>query len=83
MNFLQRFFNSSENRLLGGVYGNLTEILKVLHQVKGSLTCTGTSGLVTFDYLSLGVLYELGEFGIDFFNKLFHVTISLFWFVND
>ena len=83
MNFLQRFFKNFQIRLFGGVYGNFTEFLKVLHEVEGSLTCTGTGGLVTFDYLSLGVLCELGEFSIDFFNKRFHVLLVLFWFVND
>ncbi len=82
MNFLQRFFQISRIRLFGGVYGNFTEFLEVLHKFKGSLTGTCAGGLVTFDYLSLSVLCELGEFGIDFFNKLFHVTINLFWFVN-
>ena len=83
MNFLQHFFQLSELRLFGSVYGNLAELLEIFHKFQSSLTGTGTGGFVTFDYLSVCILCKLGEFGIDFFNKRFHVTISFILVVND
>ena len=72
MNFLQHFIFTGSGTLLGLLYGNLAELLEVLHEGQGGLTGAGTSGLVTLHYLCFGVLGEFSEFSIDFFNKLFH-----------
>ena len=82
MDFCNVFLQFPEIALFGSVYGNFAEIFQVLHEVQGSFAGASASSLVTFDHLCLCVQFELGEFGIDFFNKLFHVTINLFWFVK-
>jgi len=53
-------------------YGNLTEFLKIFHELEGSLAGAGAGGLVTFNYLSLSVGLEDLDVGVNFFNKCFH-----------
>ena len=58
--------------LLGSVNRYLSELLHSLHKVKGSLTCTSASSLISFLYLSLSVLCENLVLCLDLIYKLFH-----------
>ena len=54
---------------------NLAELLKVLHESESGLACACAGSLVSLNELSLGVYLEIGDFSIDFFNKLFHFFV--------
>ena len=58
--------------LFRGLNGNLAEFLEILHQVKGSLTGTGTGSFVALNDLSVSVDYEFCVLSFDFLDKLFH-----------
>ena len=60
----------------------LAERLEVVHEFEGGFTGAGAGGLVTLYDLCFSVLGELGEFGIDLFNKLFHDDRFLFSSLN-
>ncbi len=61
-----------QKELLCSFHGNFTEFLEIFHEGEGSLAGACTGGFVTLYYLSLCILYELGDLCIEFFNKLFH-----------
>ena len=64
--------------LLGLLYRNLSEFLKILHKFESGLAGACAGGLVTLFYLSVRVLYENIELFLDFSDKIFHFLI----FVN-
>lgn len=58
--------------LLSLSYGYLSELLEVLHEIKGSLAGAGTCSLVSFFNLSISIYDESLELFLDLCNKLFH-----------
>ena len=58
--------------LLSLSYGYLSELLEVLHELKGSLAGAGTGSLVSLFNLSISIYDECIELFLDLCNKLFH-----------
>ena len=67
---------SFRERLFSCLYRNLAELLESLLELKRSLTCTSTSGLVSFEVL-VCVLSEHCPSCVELFYQFFHCFVFL------